>query len=171
LLSIRAEKAPDARAIRAVHLAAFAPRSNEADLVDLLRQNGQATISLVALEEGRLAGHVLFSPIAISPAQPALRGLGLGPLAVLPELQRHGIGTRLAMRGLEVARDADYDFAVLLGAPAYYQRFGFRPASGFGLDSDYQAGDDFMAVELRAGALTGVSGHVQFRPEFKQTGC
>ena len=171
MLSIRAEKGPDAAALRALHLAAFAPRHNEADLVDRLREANQSTISLVALSDGQLAGHVLFSPVTLDPAWPSLRGLGLGPLAVLPNLQRQGIGSRLAMRGLEVTRDAGFDFVVVLGAAAYYQRFGFKPATRFHLDSDYTAGDDFMAVELQPGALGGVTGRVHYRPEFAQAGC
>jgi putative acetyltransferase len=170
MIQIRAEKPPDQAGIRAVHLSAFAPRTNEADLVEMLRQDGQATVSLVALSEGRLVGHVLFSPVNLVPGQPNLRGLGLAPLAVLPDYQRQGIGSRLAMRGLDIARDGGFDYAVVLGDPAYYARFGFRPASRFQLESEYDAGEAFMALELRPGALTHIAGLVQYRPEFKASG-
>ncbi len=171
VLQIRAEKPPDAPGIRAVHQTAFAPSANVAHLVDRLREAGQTTISLVAIADGQLAGHILFSPVSLAGYHGALRGLGLAPLAVLPDLQRQGIGSRLVMHGLEVAREAGFDFAVALGDPKYYGRFGFRPASQYQLDNEYGAGEAFMAVELRPGALAGAAGLVQYRPEFKETGC
>lgn len=171
MLQIRAEKTPDTAGIRAVHLGAFAPRANEADLVDGLRRAGQATVSLVAISEGRLVGHILFSPLTLTPAMPNLRGLGLAPLAVLPEYQRQTIGSQLALRGLEVCRAAEFDFVVVLGDPRYYGRFGFRPASQFLLGNAYGAGAEFMAAELHPGALAGVAGRAQYRPEFRANDC
>src|SRR5258708_4842325 len=171
MLQIRAEKTPDSAGIRNLTLAAFAPRTNEAELVDALREAGQATVSLVAISDGQLAGHILFSPVTLSPALPNPRGLGLGPLAVLPDFQRQGIGSKLVMRGLEVCRGAGFDFIVLLGDPRYYGRFGFRAARQFHLGNEYGADEAFMALELRQGALADVSGLVQFRPEFRAHGC
>ena len=171
MLQIRAEKTPDSAAIRGLILAAFAPRSNEADLVDALRRAGQAAVSLVAISDGQLAGHVLFSPVTLFPAQPNLRGLGLAPLAVRPEFQRQGIGSKLALRGLEVCRDAAFEYVVVLGDPRFYSRFGFRAARLFQLDNEYGVDEQFMALELRPGALTDVPGLVQFRPEFRAHGC
>ncbi len=139
--------------------------------MDLLRQAGQTTISLVAISDGRLAGHVLFSPLTLLPARPRLRGLGLAPLAVAPEFQRQGIGSQLVLRGLEVCREATYDFVAILGDPQYYGRFGFRPARKFNLDNEYGAGEPFMVMELRPSALAGTAGVVQYRPEFKESGC
>ena len=171
MLQIRAEKTPDAAGIRALHLAAFAPRSSEADLVDKLRQAGQATVSLLALSDGQLAGHILFSPVTVSPVVPNLRGLGLAPLAVRPEFQRQGIGSKLALRGLDVCRQAAFDYVVVLGDPHYYSRFGFRDARQFHLDNEYGAAEAFMAIELRPGALAQAAGLVQYRPEFRATDC
>ena len=171
MIQFRAEKTPDAGGIRAVHLAAFAPSRSEANVVDALRAAGQATVSLVAIAEGRLAGHILFSPVSLPATAPSLRGLGLAPLAVLPEFQRQMIGTQLALRGLEVCRAAGFDFVVVLGAPDYYRRFGFRPASQFRLTSEYGAEAEFMASELRPGALATVAGLAQYRPEFRANQC
>ena len=171
MLQIRSEKKPDAPGIRAIHQASFAPSAKEADLVDRLRENGQTTISLVGLSNGQLVGHILFSPISLAGYPAAGRGLGLAPLAVRPDFQRQGIGSRLVRHGLDVAREAGFDFVVVLGDPNYYGRFGFRPASQYQLDSEYGAGDAFMAIELRPGALSGAAGRVQYRPEFKEAGC
>jgi putative acetyltransferase len=142
--------------VHAVHASAF-PSDVEARLVDALRRNNHATISLVATVAGEVVAHVLFSPV--SPG----RGLGLAPLAVRPEFQKQGIGSALVRAGLAAAA---HDYVVVLGDPAYYGRFGFRRARDFDLDNQYGAGDEFMALELRPGALAGVRGLVQYSPEF-----
>jgi len=116
----------DAAAIHAVHAAAF-PSDAEARLVDALRDAGHAAVSLVALES-KIVGHVLFSPTRSNQG----RGVGLAPLAVLPQYQRQGIGAALASAGIGACRSAGYDYIVVLGEPAYYRRFGFRRARDFG---------------------------------------
>ena len=168
---IRPEQSADADGIRAVHLAAFAARPNEANLVDRLRQAGQAAVSLVALSGGEITGHILFSPVSLVPAQHGQRGLGLAPLAVRPNDQRRGIGAQLVTRGLEACHAAGVDFVVVLGDPRYYGRFGFRRAGVFQLENEYGAEDDFMAIELSPAGLSGMAGLVQYRPEFRDTGC
>ena len=147
-----------------MHAAAFATDA-EARLVDRLRAAGHAAISLVALE-GRIVGHVLFSEVQAS----AGRGLGLAPVAVLPAHQRSGIGAALVLAGIEASRSAGYDYAVVLGEPAYYRRFGFRRALDFGLGNEYGAQDEFMVLELRPGALAGLRGMVTYSAEFAELG-
>jgi HAD superfamily hydrolase (TIGR01509 family) len=169
-LVIRPETPADIPAIRAINLAAFG-QANEAGLVDLIRGRGKASLSLVAVDAGRLLAHVLFSPVTVLPSYPDLHGLGLGPVAVLPEAQRTGIGSRLIRAGLQLCREQGCDFVVLVGNPAYYSRFGFTSASGFGLGGDYGEGEHFMACELRPGALSGVKGMVKYIPEFREAGC
>jgi HAD superfamily hydrolase (TIGR01509 family) len=169
-LSLRPEKSGDLPGIRLVEEAAF-PRTTEVDLVDLVRERGQAVLSMVALQDGRLVGHVLFTPVTFDPPQAGRRGLGIGPLAVLPEFQRKGIGSRLMRAGLDHVRRLGYDFAVLLGDPGFYSRFGFTPGRGFGLAGDYGAGDEFQARELTPGALANVHGRVKYIPEFAEIGC
>jgi len=169
-LALRPETPDDLPGIRAVEEASFA-HHNEADLVDLCRQRGKTALSLAAILEGQVVGHVLFTPVTLDPAHPGWRGLGIGPIAVLPEFQRTGIGSRLMRAGLEHVRRLDYGSVVLLGDPAYYSRFGFTPGRAFGLSSDYGDGDEFQVLELRPGALTGVRGRVKYIPEFEETGC
>lgn len=124
---IRPEMAGDAPAIRAVTAAAFrdAPHSSgtEAAIVDALRDTGALTLSLVAERQGRIAGHVAFSPVTIN--RQAGRWFGLGPVSVEPAEQRRGIGKALIRDGLERLRDAGAEGCVVLGDPAYYRRFGF----------------------------------------------
>jgi putative acetyltransferase len=169
-LEIRQETPSDVAGIRLVEEQAF-QRRTEADLVDLCRKRGKISLSLVAAGDGGIVGHILFTPVTLEARGDTLRGLGLGPVAVLPECQRSGIGSRLMHAGLEQCRERDYDFIVLLGDPHYYSRFGFTPARGFGLTSDYGDGDEFQVLELRPGALTGASGRVKYIPEFKEMDC
>ena len=168
---IRAEEPGDQGGIREVEARAFG-REQEADLVDLARSRGKVTLSLVAVQEGRVAGHVLFTPVSLEPARKdagAAKGLGIGPIAVQPELQRTGIGGRLVRAGLEQATRAGYGFVVLLGDPRYYFRFGFVPGRNFGLTSYYGNGDEFQVKELVKDTLGKQGGRVDYIPEFAET--
>ncbi len=169
-LALRPETLYDLPSIHEVEQAAFA-RPTEANLVDLSRARGQSTLSMVAIQDGVVLGHVLFTPVTFDPPHPGWRGLGIGPIAVLPKSQRTGIGSRLMRAGLEHVRRLDYGFVVLLGDPAYYSRFGFIPGHAFGLSSDYGDGDEFQVLELHPGALTGMAGKVKYIPEFEEAGC
>ena len=165
-MEIRDERAGDEDAIRRVRLDAFGG-GLEARLVDLLRERGKAIVSLVAVEAGDVVGHVLFTRVTIDGAEDA-SALGLAPVGVLPELQRTGIGSNLIRDGLRRCATAGYDLVVLVGAPAYYTRFGFHAAKQHGLDNEYGVNDEFMVVELREGALAGVRGLVRYAPEFAE---
>jgi putative acetyltransferase len=165
---VRPEQPSDAAAVARVHEAAF-PTDAEARLVALLRDAGKATVSLVAVTEGRVVGHVLFSPVTIH-GSPTV-GLGLAPVAVLPECQRRGVGSRLIEAGLDVCRGAGVPFAVVLGHPDYYPRFGFRRASERGLGNEYGADEAFMVLELLPGSLPAGGGLVRYATEFALVGA
>jgi putative acetyltransferase len=156
---IRLETSTDIAAIRAVASAAFG-QANEADLVDALRRDARPFISLVADRGGVVLGHICFSPVSIGEADAdGSRALGLGPMAVVPEFQKQGIGSALVHRGLAECRRLNRDVVVVVGHADYYPRFGFRPAVRYGLTCEYLVPDDvFMALELRPGALTGRGG-------------
>ncbi|HSL20136.1 MAG TPA: N-acetyltransferase [Vicinamibacterales bacterium] len=164
VVTIRAEHPQDAPAIHAVHTASF-PTPLEARLVDALRAAGQLRISLVATIGGDVVGHVAFSPVTIDGTE---CGLGLAPVAVLPEHRRQGIGAALIREGLAAAGRTGCGLVVLVGEPAYYSRFGFGPASRWGLKDEYGAGDAFQALELRKGAIPEKDGLVRYAPEFAQ---
>jgi putative acetyltransferase len=164
------ERANDQAGIRAVHLAAFSTPM-EANLVDRLRSNGQAAVSLVAREGDNVVGNVLFSPVTIhavdAPHREALaHGLGLAPVAVLPKFQRRGVGAALIKAGLTRCRETGAPFVVVLGDPAYYERFGFESASRHRLTSEYNAGDAFQVLILRPDALPAQGGLVRYGEEF-----
>jgi putative acetyltransferase len=165
--TIEREGVDDATAVRAVHLAAF-PTQLEADLVDLLRANGNAAVSLVARSGDEIVGHVLFSPVTVERGSEVVaRGLGLAPLAVMPAQQRKGIGAALVRAGIEECRNKGTPFVVVLGGPEYYQRFGFVRASDFGLANEYGAMDEFMVLALGDAALPASGGLVRYGDEFR----
>ena len=141
---IRREHPRDHDAVRAVHLAAFTrdPASGaerapgdvvEARLVDGLREDAGFLphLSLVAEVDDVVTGHVLVTRGWLEPVGAPV--LGLGPLGVLPEAQGRGVGTALVHSVLAVAEAAGETLVALLGAPAYYGRFGFRPAGDLGV--------------------------------------
>ena len=128
---------------------------------------GYARLSLVADLGGQVVGHILFSDLPIVTATGTVPALALAPLAVTPSLQRQGIGSLLARQGLEACRLARHRVVVVLGHPEYYPRFGFSAELALRLQSPY-AGPSFMAVELVAGALDGISGRVEYAPPFGQ---
>ena len=139
MLLIRPATDGDAHGIRQVHVAAF-PTAMEADLVEALVAAGRADIPLVAEADGRIVGHVLFSPVTLQANCAATGGVGLAPVAVLPDQQRRGIGSWLVLEGIAVCRRRGHRFVVVLGEPAWYRRFGFEPAHRYGLASEYDAG-------------------------------
>jgi putative acetyltransferase len=159
---IRDERPEDLEAIDAAHAAGF-PTSAEARLVRLLRDAGRLTTSLVAEVDGAVVGHVAFSPVS---AATGAVGAGLAPVAVLPAYRGRGIAAQLIEAGLSASRSAGFGWAVVLGEPAYYARFGFRPAPEFGLVDAYGGGDAFQAVELIPGTLPVGAGLVRYAPEF-----
>lgn len=166
MLTIRDENENDSAAIRRLLESAF-EGPDEARLVERLREAGQAVISLVAVEGQQVVGHILFSPMTIEPEQPELHTLGLAPLAVLPADQGRGIGSQLVNEGLARCRMAGCDAVFVLGDPSYYPRFGFKRASEYKLDNEYGAGEAFMVMELKEGALSQMFGLVKYRPEFE----
>jgi HAD superfamily hydrolase (TIGR01509 family) len=169
-LALRPETPSDLRSIRLVEESAF-PTHMEADLVDLARSRGRITLSMVATsQDDSVLAHVMFTPLTFDPPQLGRQGLGLGPIAVLPEFQHTGIGSRLMRAGLEHVRQLGFGFVVLLGDPGYYARFGFKPGSTFGLTSAYGDGGAFQALELGKGSLADPGGYIKYIPEFDDIG-
>ena len=166
MIIIRREVPADYEEIRGLLMEAFG-QPHESLLVDDLRNAGKAVISLVALIDGRVAGHILFSEVSIDPSCPGWKGLGLAPLAVSPPFQGKGVGTELVQSGIEACRREGWTSLFVLGERAYYSRFGFVPAGRFGLDNLYGADDAFMAMEILPGALSEKNGTVTYQREFE----
>ena len=100
----------------------------------------------------------------------AANSLGLAPVAVIPGRQRQGIGKALVSESIEWCRSIGGSVIAVLSDPANYTQFGFTRAMDFGLGNEYQAGDEFMVIELSPGALENFTGMVSYAPEFKEIG-
>lgn len=155
-LKLRKERARDPATIHELTAAAFG-REVEAVLVDLARERGEITWSIVAEDEtNEIVGHVMVSPMSLEP-DAGKRCLAIGPVSVKPELQTMGIGTALMMEAIHRGRDEGYDAILLLGNPRYYHRFGFATAP---VGNEYGASEEFMALELHEGSLKGAENSV-----------
>lgn len=172
-LKVRYEEAADIPVVHNVVFRAFQSQE-EPHLVDRLREEGAAALSLVAEVDGKIVGHVLFSPMTLDPENPAYqdRVFGLAPLAVLPEYQKTGIGTSLVQRGLSLGITRRWKLVFVLGDPAYYSRFGFEQASRFNFFSEYDAPlEAFSVVSLDpAGLAAGPATLASYHPVFKEIG-
>ena len=125
---IRKETIADVKAITEVTITAFKnhPISNQTEhfIVNALRNTNALTISLVAEIDGRVVGHIAFSPVKISDG--TKEWYGLGPIPVLPEYQRRGVGKSLISEGLALLKELGGQGCALVGDPNYYTRFGFK---------------------------------------------
>ncbi len=170
MITARVERPADIAAVREANDRAFG-RVAEGAVVDQLRAACPDVLSLVAAEDGDILGHAFFSPVVVTRGGSVIReGTGLGPLAVLPERQRQGIGSMLVRAGLDIMRDRGCPFVLVIGHPTYYPKFGFTLASGRGLVSQWDNVPDeaFMVLVLDERAMVGVSGVARYRSEFDQ---
>lgn len=168
-MNIRQEKTQDFPAVYDVVKAAFEHMAlstgEEADLVNRLRKSKAfiPELSLVAEEQGRVIGHILFTKMKIGTHD----SLALAPVSVLPEFHGRGIGSALIQEGHRIARELGYSSAIVVGHAYYYPRFGYRWASHFGITAPFEVPQDsFMAIELVPDGLKGVSGMIEYAPEF-----
>jgi putative acetyltransferase len=164
---IRSETDADVDAITEVTIAAFKTLeiSNQTEqfIIEALRVAKALTISLVAEVAGRLVGHIAFSPVTISDGTP--NWYGLGPVSVLPEYQRKGIGKALIREGLSRLKDLNAQGCCLVGHPAYYRKFGFDNVSGLLHDGVPQ--EVFLALSFDGHSPQGT---VTFHEGFKADG-
>ena len=166
MVSIRTELSSDIDDIYTVNVLAF-PEPAEAELVNNLRDANAITLSLVAVVNDQLVGHVLFSPMTITADDGTVcNAVGLAPIAVHPDFQKQGIGGQLIREGIRQLTAAGHNALILLGHPSYYPRFGFVPASQFNIRSEYDVPDEvFMAQQLNP-TMPMPTGLAQYHPAF-----
>jgi putative acetyltransferase len=163
LIEIREERSDDVAAVREVNRRAFG-QDQESNIVDALRTNGGALLSLVGTVNGQVAEHIMYSPLTVAEN---VHGVALGPMAVVPEYQRRGIGTKLIEAGNRKIKDAGYPFIIVVGHAEYYPRFGFRSASEYGIKCEWDVPDEvFMLLVLNEAKMQGASGLAKYRHEF-----
>lgn len=168
MIIIRSEEPGDIEAIFEVNSRAF-DTDAEARLVNILRDQGVMMVSLVADVGGKVAGHILLTPVTIdTPDGPVIAG-GLGPMAVLPGNQRSGIGSILISAGLDACRNFGWKGVFVVGHPEFYPRFGFVPAAPLGLHYKGAEFDPYLFVrEISPGALQGISGMIRYYSAFDE---
>ena len=183
MIRLRPELPEDAAAIRELHRLAFGGET-EADVVDAVRADGGAVLSMVGVDDpgavghatfetgaaGAVVAHILYTWVTVA-AEDGERTslLGLAPVAVLPSHQNAGVGTMLVEASLEHLRTRGHCGVVVVGHPGYYPRFGFLPGIRWGLRWENEGPEGvFQAAELSPGGLAGIHGVVRFRPEFSE---
>ena len=170
MTTVRPECPQDYDAIAEVNRVAFG-QDNEARLVARLRgiAGFDPGLSLVAVRDDAVVGHILFSPIVIASGANEVPALALAPMAVLLALQREGIGSQLVREGLAACRRAGHRIVIVVGHPEYYPRFGFTRAGPLGLRAPFPVPDEaFMALALIPGGLDGVRGTVRYSLPFEE---
>ncbi|MDJ0952061.1 MAG: N-acetyltransferase [Acidimicrobiia bacterium] len=146
-VEIGLETPDDVELIHRTNTVAFDGRTEEADLVDELREAGDLLLSLVARRDGEVIGHVAFSRLLIDTASGPVGGVALAPVGVLPGCQDEGVGSDLIRKGLAMLADREEQVVLVVGNPAYYDRFGFSSAVGKRYPSRH-SGPHLMALVL-----------------------
>jgi putative acetyltransferase len=163
VIEIREERSDDVMAVRDLNRRAFG-QDQESNIVDALRANGAALLSLVATVNDQVVGHIMYSPVSVGGKA---EGAALGPMAVVPEFQRQGIGSKLIEAGNRKLKDSGCPFILVVGHADYYPRFGFRPASEHGIQCEWDVPDDvFMLLVLDEPKMESVTGLAKYRHEF-----
>ena len=169
---IRSETSADVSAIAEVTAEAFKTlaisKNTEQFIIAALRDAKALSVSLVADVEGRVVGHIAFSPVTISDGCP--NWYGLGPVSVLPECQRRGIGSALIQKGISCLKDLGAQGCCLVGHPQYYRRFGFQNIPGLVCEGVPE--DVFFALSLDGHIPQGiVEFHMGFAADGQQEGA
>jgi putative acetyltransferase len=160
---IRDTASRDYPAIRAIIRHAF-DRADEANLVEQLREHGDALFELVEASDIALQAHILYSRLAIERGGETIEATALAPVSVLPHFQRRGLGGALIEAGNARCAQLGLSAILVLGDPNYYSRFGFSAKAAESLDAPF-SGASFMALELEPGVLSG-GGRVRYAKAF-----
>ncbi|MBU8922225.1 MAG: N-acetyltransferase [Bacteroidales bacterium] len=167
-MKVRPELEKDFNTIRSITRAAF-DNEEEPDLIEAIRESSYyiPELSLVAETGGKVTGYIMFSRINVVGDNGDMEVLSLAPMAVIPDMQNRGIGSRLLRKGIEKCRELGHRIIIVIGHPEFYPRFGFVPARDAGFEVPFDVPDEaFMVTGLVDDALEGVGGMVIFSPPF-----
>ena len=172
MITIRSENPEDYVVIYEINRQAFNGEV-EAKLINTIRDSNNfiPTLSLVALKDDKVVGHILFSKAKLKNKEREKLILILAPIAVLPEFQKQGIGSLLVKKGLQMCKDLNYEIVVLVGYPDFFSNFGFSPARNKGLKLSLKGdipNEAFMVHELEKGILNETGGLVEFPSYFEE---
>ncbi|NQU26077.1 MAG: N-acetyltransferase [Candidatus Nealsonbacteria bacterium] len=164
-LHIREARESDLNDVLSVEREAFG-HTKEAELVRELLEDpsAQPVLSLLALEDDRAVGHILFTAVHLENTEDTASMAILAPLAIVPAAQKQGIGGKLIQEGLQLLAKSGVDIVLVLGHPEYYPRYGFRPAERLGFEAPYpipeEHADAWMVQELRPNRIGSIRGKV-----------
>jgi len=169
IIRIREEKRCDFDAIKYVNDKAF-NQPQEGNVIEKLRNNDSRILSLVAEIDNKIIGHIFFSSVEIEGYPEIENGMGLAPLAVLPEYQKQGIGKMLIDKGIDLLKKQSVPFIVVLGHEHYYPKFGFETASKYGLKCQWDGVPDeaFMVMIFDKNKMKNVQGVAKYREEWNE---
>lgn len=172
MITIRSERQEDFSAIYEINKQVFKGEI-EPRLVEKIRRSNNfiPELSLVALKDDKIVGHILFSKVKLICEKEEKEILTLAPLAVLPEFQKQGIGSFLVKEGLKICRNLNHNIVIVVGRPDYYPRFGFIQARTKGLDISFKIpvpDEAFMVYELEKGFLDKIKGVVKLPSYFEE---
>jgi len=165
-MEIRTEKASDDEAVFELNYLAFSHREDESRLIERIRTSAGfiSELSLVAEDNGRIVGHVLFSRAEVIDGEDRHDVIVLAPIAVLPSYQKCGIGGSLIREGLRRCEALGYRYVFLIGHPTYYPKFGFMPARAHGFElKQFEVPDSvFMFISLTNELLEAIKGELRY---------
>lgn len=167
---VRTETPADYKGVYQVNVKAFGDREDEARLVEKIRDSEGfiPELSLVAEQEKEIVGHLLLSKASVQDGENTYDVIALAPIAVMPFVQKQGIGKALIREGLDRCRTLGYSLVFLIGHPEYYPKFGFQPAGQYGFElKQFEVSEEvFMVCELKAGERKKLKGELKYPPTF-----
>jgi putative acetyltransferase len=169
LITIRKENKNDHATIKQINDAAFG-QPQEGIVVDKLRELDPNALSLVAEVDGKIVGHIFYSTAEIDYNNKKIVGMGLAPVAVLPEYQRQGIGKNLITQSIDMLLNQSIPFIIVLGHEEYYPKFGFEIASKYGITCQWEDVPDeaFMIMIIDSGIMKNIHGVAKYRDEWNE---
>lgn len=166
-MKIRQETPQDFKSVYGINHLAF-EQEGESQLIEKIRKGNSFVpeLSLVAEQDEKIIGHILFSKIKII-GESTYSSLALAPMSVHPDFQKKGTGSKLVTIGLQIARNLKFEHVIVLGHKNYYPKFGFQKASKWKICCPFEVPEDhFMAIELVEGCLENKGGLVEYPPVF-----
>jgi putative acetyltransferase len=169
LITVRKESKNDFEIVKKINDEAFG-QPQEGIVVDKLRTLDPNALSLVAEVDGKLVGHIFYSSAEIDHNKKKIVGMGLAPVAVLPEYQRQGIGKKLITESINMLLNKTIPFIIVLGHEEYYPKFGFEIASKYGIKCQWDNVPDeaFMIMIIDIEVMKNIRGVAKYRDEWNE---
>ena len=169
MITIREENENDLIIIKKINDKAFG-QPQEGIVIDKIRESDSPVLSLVAEIDNTIVGHIFYSASEIECNNEIIAGMGLAPMAVLPEYQKQGIGKRLINESINILKKKAVPFIIVLGHENYYPKFGFEVASKYGIKCQWDGVPDeaFMIMILDKGKMSNIHGIAKYRDEWNE---